>query len=217
MRPFTAFLFLAAAVACFAQTPSVLESDPAGWKDIMPNASFDGWTRLAYLTTNPMDPVSQWKLDPAGRLLICEGNHGHELLRYNQEYADVIFHAEFRFVPIENGKGYNSGVIVRANADGTIWHQAQAGESGAGWLFANTPVNGQPQRIMLRTQLKEDRMKPAGQWNVYEVTAKGNKLSLWVNGGVTSEMPNLEVSKGFVGLEAEGYRVEFRNIKVKPL
>ena len=210
-------ILLLAGLGCWAQTPSALESDPKGWTDIMPDPSLKGWTRLAFLTTSPLDPVSQWKVDTTNKVLVCEGDHGHEFFRYDKELADIIFHAEFRFTKIENGKGYNSGVMVRNNAEGTIWHQAQAGEESAGWLFGNSPVKGMPTRVNFRSQMKGTPVKPAGEWNVYEMTARGPKITLWVNGVVTGEMTDCEVPKGYLGLEAEGYRVEFRNLKLKEL
>jgi hypothetical protein len=60
-------------------------------------------------------------------------------------------------------------------------------------------------------------VKPVGEWDTYEIRAVGPKMTLWVNGGVTTEITNLEVPKGFVGLEAEGYLIQFRNIKLKTL
>jgi hypothetical protein len=216
MRHILSFLLLSA-ISLWAQTPSALESDPKGWVDIMPDQSFKGWTRLPFLTTNPMDPVSQWKADTANKVLVCEGDHGHEFLRYDKELANAIFHAEYRFTKIEAGKGYNSGVMIRNSADGAIWHQAQAGDQSGGYLFGSSPAQGKPQRFNLRTQMKENPVKPAGEWNVVELRADGPKITLWVNGVVTSEMTNCEVPKGYVGLEAEGYRIEFRNIKLKEL
>ena len=106
---------------------------------------------------------------------------------------------------------------MRNSADGTIWHQAQAGEQSAGWLFGNSPVKGVPQRVMFRAQMKGRPVKPAGEWNVYEMRAEGPKITLWVNGEVTGEMTDCEVLKGYAGLEAEGYRIEFRNLKLKEL
>ena len=58
---------------------------------------------------------------------------------------------------------------------------------------------------------------PAGEWNTFEVTCKGKDIFLWVNGAVTCEWHDIAVPKGYVGLEAEGFRIEFRNVKVKPL
>ncbi|NIA29693.1 MAG: hypothetical protein GWP06_07270 [Actinobacteria bacterium] len=38
-----------------------------------------------------------------------------------------------------------------------------------------------------------------------------------VNGVKTTVWKNCEVLKGYIGLEAEGYYVEFRNLQVKEL
>jgi hypothetical protein len=205
------------AVTLLAQTPSALESNPGGWTDLMPDASLKGWTRLPFMTTEPLNPASQWKVDAANKLLICEGDKGHDFLRYDKELANFIFHAEWRFVPIPNGKGYNSGVMARNSADGVIWHQAQTGDASGGYLMGTTLVGGANQRLNLRAQMKENRVKPAGEWNVFEIRADGPKMTLWVNGAVTTEAANLEVLKGYIGLEGEGFRIEFRNLKLKVL
>ncbi len=217
MRTLLCSILLCAAV-CFAQTPSALQSDPAGWVDIMPGPALEGWTRLPFMNPNPLPAVSQWKMDPQSKILLCEGNGGHDWLRYDKELSDVIFHAEYRFTKIEGGKGYNSGVMVRNNADGTIYHQAQAGEQPTGWLFGTIMQDGSPQRYNLRSQMAQATVNPAGgEWNVYEVRAQGPKISVWVNGVVTTEQAESGTTKGFVGLEGEGYRIEFRNLKIKEL
>ena len=61
------------------------------------------------------------------------------------------------------------------------------------------------------------RVKPAGEWNTFEITCRGKDMTLWVNGAVTNQWHDCEVKRGYVGLEAEGWRIEFRNVKVKPL
>ena len=45
----------------------------------------------------------------------------------------------------------------------------------------------------------------------------GKVLTLWVNGAVTCQFEECGRDKGYVGLEGEGYRIEFRNLKVKEL
>ncbi len=208
--------FLMLGLTLAAQTPSALESGPSGWKDIMPPATLQGWTRLPFMTKDPLNPASQWKIGPTG-LLICEGDKGHEFFRYDRELADFIFHAEWRFVPIPNGKGYNSGVFARNSADGVTWIQAQTGDASGGFLMGSASVKGEVQRINTRAQSPQSRVKPAGEWNVFEIRAEGPKVSLWANGEVVGTVDNLDNRKGYVGLEAEGYLIEFRNLKLKEL
>ncbi|MCC7173828.1 MAG: DUF1080 domain-containing protein [Bryobacterales bacterium] len=215
MKRLVSVLLLGIAIS-WAQTPSALESDPRGWQDIMPPPSLQGWARAPFMTTDPLNPQSQWKVDPSG-LLVCEGDKGHEFFYLNRELANFIFHAEWRFVPIPNGKGYNSGVMARNSIDGKIWHQGQTGDASGGFLMGATPVKGEIQRINTRAQLKENRVKPAGEWNIFEIRADGPKMTLWVNGDVTAVVDNLEVMRGYIGLEAEGYLIQFRNLKLKEL
>ena len=188
-----------------------------GWKDIFPDANFSEWTRISIPPGKPVSEPSQWKIDKTAGTLLCEGNGGHEMLRYNTEFSDFVLHVEWKYTKVadENAR-YNSGVFVRNDTDGTIWHQAQAGQAGA-YLFGNTPVKGQPQRVNLRQQMIENRVKPAGEWNTFDITCKGKNISLAVNGKVVSEYQECEVPKGYVALEAEGFRIEFRNIRVKTL
>jgi hypothetical protein len=207
----------AAAPAHGQETAGVLVSQPKGWVDLFPSADFKGWTRLSIPADKPLSEPNQWKVDAAGGLLVCDGTGGHDWLRYDRELADFIFHVEWRFVPKEGGKGYNSGVFVRNSADGAIWHQAQVGIASGGFIFGDALVGGKTQRINLRPQMTSMRVKPAGEWNTYEVTAKGRTLSVWVNGAVTSEFTGCEVPRGYIGLEAEGWLIEFRNIKLKEM
>lgn len=215
----TALLLLATGQAL---TQSALETNPAGWADLFADRTMKAWVRgplgaAGTLRAGSMDEPSPWKMDPATGVLLCEGDKvGHEWLRYTPEFADAVFHVEFRFTPVAGEPAYNAGVYVRNSADGAIWHQAQATLSG-GYLFGSTLVNGTAQRFNTRDKLTDKRVKPAGEWNVFELTTVGRKLSAWVNGAVTSEFTESDVPKGYFGLEAEGYRVEFRNVKVKVL
>ena len=47
--------------------------------------------------------------------------------------------------------------------------------------------------------------------------AVGKDITLWINGAVTSEFKECEALRGYIGLEAEGYRVEYRNVQIKPV
>jgi hypothetical protein len=199
------------------QTKSALEADPSGWTELVsPTGDLKSWSRVPMSGNPKLDPQSQWSVDPQTRYLVCSGDRGHEWLRYNQEFRNFVLHVEWRFVKVEGNPKYNSGVFVRNSEDGKIWHQAQCGPSG-GYIFAMTPVNGILKRIDLKDQMKENRVHPAGEWNAYEVTANSDRISLWVNGDVTSVLESCEVLKGYVGVEAEGARIEFRNMRIKEL
>ena len=72
--------------------------------------------------------------------------------RWNKEFGDCVFHVEWKFTPIANGKRYNSGIFVRNSEDATIWHQAQTGDASGGFLFGDTPVDGVPSASTCRSK-----------------------------------------------------------------
>ena len=194
------------------EAPSLLETEPAGWTNVQPGADLAGWTRGAWPATAPLGP-QQWSVDPATGHLVCDGKGGHEWLRYDRDMAGAVFHVEWRVAPVAGDDKYNSGVLACTATDLSAWHQAQVGPKG-GFLFGVTPVGGVVKR--LQQEPAAPRVRPAGEWNAYEVVARGGMLALWVNGAFTSELA-VEVPRGHFGLEAEGFRIEFRNLKMKPL
>ena len=198
-------------------TKSALQTDPQGWVDIMPRGDLEDWSRV------PVPPKgklgrAQWHVDTDRKVLMCDGDGGHDMLLLKKALGDAIFHFEFRYTRIEGRKGYNSGAYVRNSPDGAIWHQAQFGDAQDGFLFGVTPTTeSKPKFFTLKKKVKDGRVRPAGEWNTMEVTALGKTLTLWVNGTVTCRFNDCGNPKGHVGLEGEGYRVEFRNLKVKKL
>ncbi len=199
-------------------TPSELDREPSGWTDLLAEAGpeLKGWTRLPVNPTGKLDPMSQWTLE-AG-VLTCKGDGGHDWVRWDRELGDFVAHVEWKFTPVSSGKmAYNSGIYVRNSADAKIWHQAQVGGGPNGYLFAETLVGGKPKRVDLSKQQIDKRVLPAGEWNTFELTCRGKDVVLWINGAVVNEWRDCEVPRGYFGLEAEGYRIEFRNVKVKPL
>lgn len=200
--------------AAAAELPSALTTAPRGWADVMPPMDLQGWSRVAIPPTNTLGRT-QWHLDAAHQLLVCDGDGGHEILRYDRKLTNNIFHVEFRFVPLsEKHPHYNSGIFIRNSADGTICHQCQLTSDG-GYLFGITLVSGQPESFMVQAETR--CWKSAVEWNTVEITARGTTLSVWFNGAALSTLEHCEVPAGYIALEAEGYAIEFRNLKLKEL
>jgi len=198
-------------------SPSALAADAKGWVDLLPPPDLNGWSRV------PVPPGGklgrdQWHVDAAGKLLICDGDGGHDMLLTEKDYGDAIFHFEFRYTKAEGKTGYNSGAYVRNSPDGAIWHQAQFGDAKDGFLFGESPTaDGKKKFFNLKKEVQDGRVKPAGEWNTMEVTARGKTLTLWINGAVTCQFEQCGAAQGRLGLEGEGYRIEFRNLMVKEL
>jgi 3-keto-disaccharide hydrolase len=212
------FLFLIC-IAMASRSESQSVSKASGWINVMPDSSLSHWTRVAIPPDRPLNKYTQWSVDARSHTLVCAGDGGHEWLRYDrQELGDFLFHVEWRLIKHEGPKGYNSGVFVRNNRNGSIWYQAQVGSASGGYWFGydNPAVKG-PISFNLRSQMTTNPVKPAGEWNTFEIRCQGAKLILRVNVVKTSEFDDCKNLKGYLGLEAEGSRIEFRHMRIKLL
>jgi Domain of Unknown Function (DUF1080) len=195
---------------------TVVSLPAADWVDLMPSADLKGWTRVPIPPVPGGNPKLQWRVDTDQHTLICAGDGQHEWLRNDQKFGDFILQVEWRFTPKEGNPRYNSGIGVRMSKYGEIWFQAQTGQAG-GYLFGDNIVDGAMKGFNLMKQMTENRVKPAGEWNLYEVRAEGDQLALSINGAVVSELAGCGLRKGYIGLEAEGHEITFRTVKLKPL
>lgn len=203
------------ALVAVSAAPGIAQ--PATAKDILPDESLKGWTRIPIPPIDGLQPKLQWRVDAAQHTLICSGDGGHEWLRYDQEVGDYILEVDWRFTPRgPEEKRYNSGIGVRLSGFGELWVQAQTGLAG-GYLFGVNFLDGALARFNLSKQMKENRVKPAGEWNHYQIRVQGARVVLSVNGEVVSEADNIGLRRGYIGLEAEHYEVTFRNLRLQPL
>jgi hypothetical protein len=63
----------------------------------------------------------------------------------------------------------------------------------------------------------EERVKGAGEWNHYKVTANNGAIKLEVNGKEVSGVSQCTPRKGYLALESEGAECHFKNITIKEL
>lgn len=197
--------------------PLIMVATPASAQSIpmFPKNYRQAWTRVAIPPSHPLSPADQWHIKPRTREIVCDGDQGHEWLRFDHELTNFDFKVDWRFTPVPGKKNYNSGVFFRNSKDGTIWHQAQT-SLGGGYIFAETPVDGKLTRVNLQKEMSENRVKPAGRWNAYDIHCVGGTCTLAVNGRVVNTL-HLSVEKGYVGLEAEGSQITFRHFHLQQL
>jgi len=147
----------------------------------------------------------QWVVQDG--LLVCQGGKGW--LRSEWEYEDFVLRLEWRV-----GKGGRGGVFLRASSVGKPWPEHYRIELGDG-------VRGD---VVGLVPARKGLIKPAGQWNLYEITCVGNEVRLKINGqeaydpAADGHPPfRIGARRGYIGLQADGTRVEFRNIAIREI
>jgi hypothetical protein len=59
--------------------------------------------------------------------------------------------------------------------------------------------------------------KPPGEWNEWEVTCSGDKVTFVVNKEKAWEGTGMKAARGYFGIQAGGHHIDFRNIRIKEL
>lgn len=172
-----------------------------------------------------------WRLEKD--LLICSGRPTG-VMRSAKQYENFILHVEWMHME----KGGNSGMFVWSRArppeglelpDGV---EVQMLEKG--WVELNTKdgytppvayVNGElfgvggvktvPDNPRgTRSKSIENRCKPKGEWNIYDVVCVDGVIKLSVNGRFVNGITRSTQKKGYICLESEGGEIHFRNLKI---
>jgi len=165
-------------------------------------------------------------------IMICDPALGGKGNLYTAEqYVDFVFRFEFRLLP-----GSNNGLGIRMPAAGNAAYQGMelqilddTSPRYTGWL-KDYQHHGSIYGVV---PAKQGHLKPVGEWNYQEVTARGKQITIKLNGNTIldadieqaskngtidkKEHPGLKRDKGHIGFAGHGDQVEFRNIRIKSL
>ncbi len=208
----------AALIVGLLWAPAVLGQD--SWIDLFNGKDLKGWKRVPVAPDEKVKERNPWSVDEANKLLLCDGAGIKEMLLHERPVSDGVFHVEWRFRPTKDKVGYNGGIYVRTAADGKVWLQSQVAMLEkpplVGDLFGDMLVTGRLKRVEI-PGTGHKHVKPVGEWNTTLVTCRGKLIEVQLNGAVVTKWDNCEVPVGHVGLQAEFYFLEFKNLKFRTI
>jgi hypothetical protein len=177
------------------QHTSVASAQEAGWVTLLDGTKLDGWNK-----------VGNANLRIAGGAV--ESNMGNGFLVSPMSYGDFQLKAEVWIDP-----DANSGVFIRC---------ADPQKIGADTCYEVNVYDrrpGQEYRTgaivdLARIQQKVDA---GGKWNTLEITARGPKMTISVNGIKTAEGESNARLRGPFALQFGAGMVKFRKVEIRPL
>jgi hypothetical protein len=181
-------------------------------------ADLSGWEYFLEEDGARMEDV--WSVDEG--ILVCKGEpRGH--LHTAQDYESFKLVVEWRW-PGEPG---NSGVLMRITGEpamlpNCVEAQLRSGSAGDMYGFNGFRIGGDPARLSERsigwslTRIEGNEKEP-GEWNRYEITAEGERITVILNGKLVNEATGCDVRPGRIGLQSEGGVIHFRTVTLTPL
>jgi hypothetical protein len=166
-----------------------------GWVLLFDGESFFGLERKGV--------APQWEIDHG--ILSCESGEDSWIIS-STAFSDFVFKVEYR-----NPPDGNSGVFVRASGKG---EPAQTGyEVQICDMHRNYPTGSLVNIKKARRTLLDPEM-----WHNMEITAESDHLIVRLDGSRLLDTHDPAFRQGHIGMQYnQGKRIEFRNLKLKPL
>jgi hypothetical protein len=187
---------------------------PEGFEPLFNGKNLAGWKVFD-------GKMEAWGADDG--LLYVKGGGGGWLMT-TKEYADFEVRLEYRMP-----KMGNSGVAIRAPLQGNPAYQGMEIQllDDANWKgLKPTQFCGSIYDVVPPSK---HVTKPAGEWNKIAITATGRQITVVLNDTKivdanlddhkdrADKHPGILREKGHIGLQSYNFRVDFRNLYVKPL
>jgi len=179
---------------------------------------FAGWK--LYTREPDHDVRKTWSVNNG--LIRCEGKPAG-YMRTEKDYADYLFHVEWRWPE----KAGNNGVLVHMSGEDKVWPkslecQLYSGNAGDFWVIggletAEHAKGGKRVKGRRTLKLKDSSEKSLGQWNTYDIICKDDWIVVAVNGVLQNVATRCSASSGKICLQSEGTPIEYRNVYIEPL
>ncbi len=165
-----------------------------------------------------------------GMIVIKPGDDSGGNLYTMKEYSDFIFRFEFQLTP-----GANNGLGIRTPMDGDaayVGMELQILDNTAA-IFSDLEPYQYHGSVYGVIPARRGFLRPVGEWNYEEVTVRGTRIKVVLNGATIvdgdiaeaiekgtidgKDHPGLKNSKGHIGFLGHGSVVRFRNLRIKEL
>jgi Domain of Unknown Function (DUF1080) len=198
-RVMALLMLLAAALAGCANQPTVQTN--TGATPLFDGKSIDSWNRIG---------DANWRVTE-GALV---AGQGIGFLVTKSSYGDFQLRAEFWA-----DADVNSGIFIRATDPANIT-PANSYEIN---IYDKRPDPSYGTGAIVDVAKVAPMPKAVGQWNVFEITAKGTQLTVTMNGVQTVNVQDSKHARGPIALQyakgasANAGFVKFRKLDIKPL
>jgi len=189
-----------------------------GFKAVWNGKDLEGWG----------GPVDQYEIKDGA--IVCQPGKGGTIYA-KEELGDFVARVEFKLPP-----GGNNGIAIRYPGEGDPAYagmcEVQVLDDDAA-KYAKLDARQYCGSIYGMSAAQRGYVRPAGEWNFYEITVKGPTIRVELNGSVINEAdvskvtpemfmaksphPGKDRASGFFGFAGHNDPVAFRNVLIKKL
>ena len=143
-----------------------------------------------------------------GAIQASQGGKTPAYLVSKNSYQNFMIRAEFWA-----SDDANSGVFFRCQDPGTITDE-NCYEAN---IFDQRPDPTYGTGALVKVAKVDPMPKAGGKWNVFEISARGTRLVLVLNGVKTVDVENSKLTNGPIALQWGQGTIKFRKVEIKPI
>jgi hypothetical protein len=179
-----------------AQRPTVVVLAQAGpaWKTLLAGTNMDGWTPIGMANWRVVDGAVQADSGMGGFLVSKES------------YGDFELRADIWVTP-----DANSGIFIRCEDP----KQITAMNAYEVNVYDMRPDQAYRTGGIVDVAKPTSIVNTGNKWNTLEITAKGSRLTVRVNGMPTVDVMDTKHARGPIALQAGIGTVKFRNVQIR--
>lgn len=173
----------------------------AGWITLLdgPKGFDENWTKMGAANWRIVDGVAQADTGEAGK---------NSFLMTKQAYGDFVLRAEFWV-----SDDANSGIYLRCPDLNNVTDMSCTEAN----IFDRRPDPKYATGAITHLSEIKDHPRAGGRWNTFEITARGPRIVVVMNGVKTAETDKSYALRGNIGLQWAAGVVRFRRVEIRPL
>jgi hypothetical protein len=194
-RRFCVSAFVAIAAASFGCAQDARRPAPERWVTLLDAAKLEHWRRVGDANWRVVDGLVQ-------------ADRGLGFLVSAESYRDVEVHAEFWV-----DEDTNSGVFLRCQDPQNItpFNSYEVN------IWDKTPNPGFGTGSIVTLARTSPVFKAAGQWNTFDISARGPHIKVVLNGIKTVDLEDAKHPSGPIAIQFAGGVVKLKRLDVRPL
>jgi len=194
-----------------------------GFSTLFNGKDFTGWGFLLGINCTPRpegcgqtDPGTTFKVEKG--MVVCSGSPiGY--MYPPKKYLNFTLRLEYRFEPypgLESDDQYfgNSGYLIFMKEH--LVYPEMIEVQGMNLEILDIRASKPSTIYTVDTEARKRAVRPVGQWNTVEIVSKDGKVLSSLNGILVSTVSHHEYTEpGYIGLQSEGAKISWRNIRIK--
>lgn len=150
-----------------------------------------------------------------GSLKITDATNGY--IRTRKQYKNFTLSVDWRWTTSFG----NSGALIYIQPGDSVWpvcYQVQQKAGAAGDIICMNGLWAKECKDSVKMtvpKFKDSNEKPLGEWNKMLVKCNGTEIKVYINDELQNIVTGLTVNNGFIGFQAEGKPMEFRNLTIR--